>query len=172
MGRSEEGLWLGPASAYALFGAATAAPEKAEDEYLQLLDQEMDRYPYLFAASEDGDTYGWLREFGCYSPVIHLQQTDGTSSPHRPFTEENNRRGIIQGDNVLRAIDAAYSAEPEAGMPPRGEDTYLTLEIFAGTADIPVDIIRGLAESVEYWRRYIPEDGLTIQELLERQKSL
>ena len=171
-GRLPMGVWLGPASAYALFRSAITAPESAEDEYLQRIDQEMDRYPYLFAAYEDGDTYGWLREFGCYSPVIHLQQTDGTSSSHRPFTEANNRRGMIHGDKALQAIGAAYSSEPEAEMPPRCEDIYLTLEIFAGTADIPTDIIRGLAESVEYWRRYIPKDGLTLQELTEGKTPL
>jgi hypothetical protein len=168
----EAGLWLGPASAYALFRAAAAAAKEAESAYLQRVGEEMDRYPYLFAASEDGDTYGWLRELGCYSPVIHLHQTDGTSSSHRPFTEENNRHGIIQGDKLVQALAAAYSAEPGAALPPWCEDIYLTLEVFAGTADLPVDILRGLAESVEYWRRYVPKDGLTIQELLERQESL
>lgn len=170
-GRLETGRWLGPASAYALFRAAIAAPESAEGDCLQRLEQEMDRYPYLFAAWEDGDTYRWLEKLGCYSPVIHLQQTDGLASSHRPFTEENNRRGIIEGEKILRAIAAAYSAEPEAGMPPRCEEIYLTLEIFAGTADFPVDIIRGLAESVDYWRRYIPTDGLTIQEVRAPQNS-
>jgi D-erythrulose 1-phosphate 3-epimerase len=170
-GRLETGRWLGPASAYALFRAAVAAPEGAEDDCLQRLEQEMDRYPHLFAAWEDGDTYRWLEALGCYSPVIHLQQTDGSSSPHRPFTEENNRGGIIRGEKVLQAIAAAYSREPEPRMPPRCEEIYLTLEIFAGTADFPVDIIQGLAESVEYWRRYIPTDGLTTEELLARQKS-
>jgi sugar phosphate isomerase/epimerase len=167
-GRLEAGLWLGSASAYSLFRAAAAAPEKAEDEYLQRLDQEMDRYPYLFAVWADGDAYGWLREMGSYSPVIHLHQTNGTSSSHSPFTEENNRQGIIRGDKVVQAIAAAYSVEPEAGMPPRCEEIYLTLEIFPGKADLPVDIIKGLAESVEYWRRYVPKDGLTIQELFGR----
>jgi sugar phosphate isomerase/epimerase len=171
-GRLGAGLWLGPACAYSLFRAAAAAPERAEKEYLQRLDHEMDRYPYLFASWGDGDTYGWLRELGCYSPVIHLQQTNGTSSSHRPFTEENNRQGIMQGDKVLQAIAAAYSVEPEAGMPPRCEEIYLTLEIFSEAADLPVDIIEGLAESAEYWRRYVPKDGLTIRELLGRQESV
>jgi hypothetical protein len=166
-GRLEAGLWLGPASAYGLFRAAIAAPEKAEDDYLERLNQEMDRYPYLFAAWEDGDGYGWLRRLGCYSPSIHLQQTDGTSSAHRPFTERNNREGTIRGERVLQAIAAAYSAVPEAGMPPPCEDIYLTLEIFSGTADLPVDILTALADSVAYWRQYVPKDGLTIHELLE-----
>jgi sugar phosphate isomerase/epimerase len=166
-GRLASGLWLGPGSAYSLFRSAIAAPENTEDEYLQRLEREMDRYPYLFAAWEDGDTYGWLRELGCYSPVIHLQQTDGTSSSHRPFTEDDNRKGIIHGGEVLHAIAAAYSMEPAEGMPPRCEDIYLTLEMFSGTADFPVDILAGMAESVEYWRRYVPKDGLTLHELLD-----
>jgi hypothetical protein len=169
-GQWEPRLWLGPASAYALFREAAAAPAEQEQEYLQKVEQEMDRYPYLFAAAEDGDTYGWLRVLGCYSPIIHLQQTDGLSSPHRPFTEENNRVGIIRGPEVLQAMAVAYSGEAEAGMPPRCEEVYLTLEIFSGTADLPVDIIKALADSVEYWRRFVPRDGLTLQELLERKE--
>ena len=51
-------------------------------------------------------------------------------------------------------------------MPPPCEDIYLTLEMFSGTADFPVDILAGMAESVEYWRRYVPNDGLTLQDLL------
>ena len=171
-GRLEAGLWLGPTSAYSLFRAGVGASEEAEDEYLRRLDQAMDLYPYLFAEWEDGDTYGWLRELGCYSPVIHLHQTDGISSSHSPFTEENNRKGIIQGDEVVQAISAAYSTLPESGMPPRCEEIYLTLEIFSRTADFPIDIVRGLAESVEYWRRYVPNDGSTIQELLGRLEPL
>lgn len=170
-GRLEKGLWLGPASAYSLFREAGSVLEKEQDDYLRRLNQEMDGYPYMFASIEDADTYAWLRELGCYSPVIHLQQTDGTSSSHRPFTEQNNHDGIIEAKKVLHAIAAAYSAPSESGMPPRCEDIYLTLEIFSGTADLPVDIIAALAESARYWRTYVPEDGLTIQALLERQKS-
>jgi hypothetical protein len=168
-GRLQAGLWLGPRSAYLILQAAAAQEEK-QDEFLQRLDEEMDRYPYLFASWEDGDAYGWMRELGGYSPVIHLQQTDGTTSSHSPFTVENNRQGIIHGHKVLQAIRVAYSAKADLRMPPRCENIYLTLEIFSGTADLSMDILRGLAESVEEWRRYIPEDGLTLQELLGKMK--
>lgn len=171
IGRSEAGLWLGPASAYSIFRSAMVAPQTAVEEYVRRLNSEMDRYPYLFAAWKDGDTYAWLRELACYSPVIHLQQTDGASSSHKPFTKENNRQGIIDGHQVLQAISDAYSSAPQAEMPARCEEICLTLEIFSGTADIPNDILSVLDESVEYWRRFVPEDGLTIQELVGRQTS-
>jgi hypothetical protein len=51
-------------------------------------------------------------------------------------------------------------------MPLRCEEIYLTLEIFSGTADLPTEIIEKLAESVTYWRRYVPEDGLRLGELI------
>ena len=51
-------------------------------------------------------------------------------------------------------------------MPPLCEEVYLTLEIFAGTAELPVDIINKLKDSVAYWRQFIPEDGLTLDKLV------
>jgi hypothetical protein len=164
-GKLERGLWLGPDAAYTHFRAA-AAPESQEEVDLQWVEEEMDRYPYLFASFEDGDTYLWLRRFGCYSPIIHLQQTDGKSSSHRPFTEEDNRQGIIRAEEVLQALADSYHRQPEPDMPPRCQEIYLTLEIFPSTADLPNEILHRLAESVAYWRRYIPEDGLSLGELL------
>jgi sugar phosphate isomerase/epimerase len=164
-GKLERGLWLGPDAAYTHFRNAAAAPRSQEEDHLRQLEAEMARHPYLFASVEDGDTYLWLRRFACYSPIIHLQQTDGNSSSHRPFTEENNRQGIIRPENVLQAIADSYNCQPEPEMPPRCEEIYLTLEIFSTTADLPNEIIERLAESVAYWRRYIPEDGLCLEEL-------
>jgi sugar phosphate isomerase/epimerase len=165
-GRLEPGLWLGPDAAYTHFRHAAAAPESQKESYLQRVEEDMDRYPYLFASFEDGDTYLWLRRFACYSPIIHLQQTDGNSSSHRPFTQENNRQGIIRAEEVLQAMAGSYNRQPEPDMPPRCEELYLTLEIFPRTADLPSEIIERLAESVRYWRRYVPKDGLRLGELL------
>jgi hypothetical protein len=165
-GKFQPGLWLGPDSAYARFRQAAAAPEAEENAYLRRVEAEMDRCPHLFAAPEDGDTYLWLERLGCYSPIIHLQQTDGKSSPHRPFTEEYNRRGIVRAEKVLEATAAAYSQQPEPGLPPHCEEIYLTIEVFSGTADLPRDILDRLADTVAYWRKYVPKDGLTLQELI------
>jgi len=165
-GKLEPGLWLGPDSAYACLKEAAAAPGAEEAANLRRLEAEMDRFPHLFAKPEDGDTYVWLERLACYSPIIHLQQTEGKSSPHRAFTEEENQRGIIRADKVLKAIATACAQEPELDLPPHTPEIYLTIEVFSGTADLPHDILDRMAETVAYWRKYVPRDGLTLQELL------
>lgn len=159
-------LWLGPASAYRIFRQAAAATRAGEARCLRRLDAEMDRFPHLFARPEDGDPYAWLEQLGGYSPIIHLQQTDGRSSSHQPFTEDRNRAGIIHADRVLKAIAKAYAREPLPGLPPQCEAIYLTLEVFSPTAALPAAILEDLAESVAYWRRYIPRDGLRLGGIL------
>ena len=50
---------------------------------------------------------------------------------------------------------------------------YLTLEMFASTSELQQDVNRKLEKTVRYWRRFIPEDGLKLDELinLRRNKS-
>lgn len=166
-GKTTETFWFGSNSAYTLFRQALAASSEHEEAAaIRRLSREMDRFPYCFACEEDGDPYRWLERLACYSPIIHLQQTNGLVSAHQPFTQECNAQGIIWGDAVLRAIASAYEAEPEEGMPPRCDAIYLTLEPFSKTADYPHDIRRRLRESVAYWRQYVPEDGLSLDQLL------
>jgi hypothetical protein len=164
--RKPVGLWLGPSSAYGLLRRAAAAAPGQEEAILQRVEEEMDRTPYLFASYEDGDPYAWLGCLACYSPIIHLQQTSGRSSSHWPFTAERNVEGIIRPEQVLRAIAASYARPEEGGLPPRCRDIYLTLEVFSGTADIPADLIAALEESVAYWRRFVPRDGLPLAEVM------
>ncbi|HEY3417742.1 MAG TPA: TIM barrel protein [Armatimonadota bacterium] len=163
---SLDGCWLGPPSAYRYLREAAAASEDCQSSYLAQAEEEIARHPYLFAGDMDGDPYAWLSRLACYSPIIHLQQTDGKASAHRPFTDEYNRDGLIKPEKVLRAIAEAYAHDEEADLPPRCEKLYLTLEIFSGTADLPVDILSRLQRSVSYWRQAIPEDGLPLAELL------
>ncbi len=157
-------LWLGAKSTFEIFENATV-PDEAT---LDALEADMDNYPYMFAEYDDGDTYTWLSELGCFSPIIHLQQTNGVSSSHLPFTKECNEKGIIRGDKVLRAIASAYSKPDEEGMPEKPKSVYLTLEMFTGTADINRAALMRMRESVEYWRRFIPKDGLRLSELIRR----
>jgi len=42
----------------------------------------------------------------------------------------------------------------------------LTLEIFTPTAERPADTLRHLADSVAYWRRWLPRDGLKLAEII------
>ncbi len=160
------GAWLGPATAYRLVQQAALAPPAPAGALLDQAEAEMRRFPYMFAAEEDGDPYLWLARLGCYSPIIHLQQTNGQGSAHLPFTERWNATGIIHPAQVLAALARSYAAPAPAGLPPRCAEIYLTLEVFAATADLPVDILAGLQASVAYWRRWVPRDGVGLDELL------
>lgn len=160
-----ENMWLGPESAYNIFFNTLKIPALKEDPEIQKIEREMDRYPYLFANDEDGDTYRWLEELGCYSPIMHIQQNDGMASHHAPFTEKNNRTGIIKGDRLLEAIAKSYEQATGKDMPPKCDNIYLSLEIFSANTDMNYDIIKKLRETVTYWRKFIPEDGLRLDEL-------
>jgi D-erythrulose 1-phosphate 3-epimerase len=152
------GVWLGTDRAFALADAEGAA---AWDE----ISSEVEGNPQLFSTVRDGDCYAWLETLGCYSPILHLQQTDGRTSAHLPFTDEHNRRGRITGEGVLCALQRAYERPDQPGMPTRCEDVYLTLEIFSGTTSIMHDLLADCRTSVEYWRRFVPADGLDLAEL-------
>jgi hypothetical protein len=161
-------LWLGPRSAYSLFAEMTKQPVDKQKYYLERMESEMNRYPYLFASEKDGDTYLWLEKLACYSPIIHLQQTNGTSSSHLPFTEEHNKNGIISGKPLLQAISKSYQQADESNMPPQCDEIYLTLEVFSGTSEMNIEIINKIQRSVEYWRTFIPEDGMKLSEAVKR----
>ena len=163
----ETDIWLGSQEAYDRFDAARVAGELSDaacDEILDLMRQA----PRYFESREDTDCYAWLRALGCYSPIIHLQQTEGRSSAHCPFTPEQNRRGKIRGRAVLEALKESYDRPAQAGMPPRCEKIYLTFELFAGTSQTTRSILKEYAQSVRYWRQFIPQDGLPLDELLRR----
>jgi sugar phosphate isomerase/epimerase len=160
--------YLGPDSAYDVFdsacGGSPAAQKNAEDRILR----EMDRFPHMFSSPEDCSLERWLEELGGYSSLIHLQQTDGKSSGHLPFTAKNNETGVVSPRKLLEAIAKCYEKEPRPGMPERCGEIYLTFEIFPHTTDRPREILPPLAESVRYWRKWIPEDGAGLDTLLAR----
>jgi D-erythrulose 1-phosphate 3-epimerase len=137
----------------------------AELSTVESVEAYIQKRPYLFAHPVDGDLYAWLRAFGCYSPIIHLQQTDGTVSAHRPFTAKYNREGIVSPQAVLAALYDSYCL-PDPILPPC-QDIYLTLELFSGTAERPANILANIHDSAAYWRQAVPEDGLTLDQLVE-----
>ena len=102
---SRKSAWFGPERCYYILsqGSSDSDPSRIATDMREMR-MEMDSHPHLFATEKDGDPYAWLGAFGCYSPIIHLQQTDGSSSSHQPFTSERNARGRIFGDKVLEAL--------------------------------------------------------------------
>ncbi len=126
----------------------------------------LDSYAYWFAGPKDADVYEWLAAAGCYSPIVHLQQTDGTYSAHRPFTQKYNESGIIHPQKVLKAIRTSYEAAASEGMPPKVTYILLAFEIFFGVCDSAETIIESMRESVQYWREYLPRDGMTLDQIV------
>jgi sugar phosphate isomerase/epimerase len=119
----------------------------------------------LYAELRDGDPYEWLRALAAYSPIVHLQQTDGTVSAHRPFIRKFNERGVITPPRVLQAIKDSYETPEDEGLPPRVGDIWLTIEVFSGTAQPYAEILANLRETADYWRTAIPKDGATLDKL-------
>lgn len=95
---------------------------------------------------EDRNPYNWLRRFAHLSPVIHLQQTNDRESCHWPFTKKFNRRGIIQAQKVIEALQTSGVKE-----------TLLVLEIFFSLAKNDKQVLDEMRESVNYWRKYVEE---------------
>jgi hypothetical protein len=108
-----------------------------------------------------------LEKTACYAPIIHLQQTNGRSSSHLPFTSANNENGIVKPQAMLKAIAASYSTPSSVQLPPKVDDIYLTFEIFPHTYDTKREILSVLEKSVKYWRQWIPEDGMLLSDLID-----
>lgn len=117
-----------------------------------------------FSKPEDALPANWLERFGSYSPIIHLQQTDGTSSSHQSFTARTQTTGIIHAPDVLRALERSTQQTPLPGFPPKVDHVYLTLEPFLPTACNSRTQLDEIAESVRYWRRYVPVDNMELSE--------
>lgn len=151
-------LWVGTERAHELL---------SRGEVSAVMD-DVAQNPQLFADSpEDSDPYQWLSRFGCYSPIIHMQQTDNNASAHKPFTADCNRTGIIDIKRVLESIRESYEAPERPGMPPRCREIAITVEVFCGTMDSPYALLETLSESARYMRTAIPADGMKLSELTE-----
>ena len=101
----------------------------------------------LHGSAEEADHLAWIRRYGSRSTVIDCQQTDAKSSTHWPFTEEYNRRGVVRGEEVIRAIQDSGAKE-----------ILLAFEIrIAAFHPQEYAYGRSLEESVMYWRRWVHE---------------
>lgn len=157
-------VWLGSDRCRAVVEEARRS-RGDKNELVRGIVREMDTCPHLFAQKRDSDPYAWLAILGCYSPIVHLQQTDGARSIHAPFTAPSNATGIISPERLLQAIATSYRPPVDSSMPPRCTDIYLTLEIFFHTDASTRDIVRDLRESVAHWRTLIPADGAPLDQI-------
>jgi sugar phosphate isomerase/epimerase len=159
-------LWLGPLLAYEKLTAQAKRPTDSDNAFITKFMAFLEPYHYMFAPEEDSDPYKWFRKLGAYSPVVHMQQTDGFSSSHAPFTQETNLTGIINGKELLENLAESYKAPAEKGMPPKTDRIILVFEIFIPNVQSPYDGIENLKETAAYWKQFIPKDGITLEEAL------
>jgi len=166
-GSTPSDIWLGPERAYELLDAVagTAVSPTEREVLVDEIASLTARYPYLFAEKRDSYPYAWIEAVGRYSPIMHLQQTDGVKAGHRGFTPETNRDGIIKPDKVLAAYAKSFAASAEEGMPPPVENLYLSFEVFASNTESNREVLHKLQQSHDYWRQYIPEDGMLLGDL-------
>lgn len=96
---------------------------------------------------EDTDPYAWIRDFAKESPFIHIKQTLLDKGGHWAFTPENNKKGKIQGEEFIRALE-------KAGV----KDTVLLLELsFREREPFESRVVEDIRGSVEYWRSFVKE---------------
>lgn len=163
-GKPAKRVWLGTGKARALYLQA-AAGEMDEDAAVEAILADVQAHPNLFSQPCDWSIDAWVRRLGCYSPIMHLQQSDGKSSPHWPFSREYNEKGVVKAENVLHALLASYQQADDPAMPPKCDEIVLTFEPFISTAGNTYDLLDELKESVAYWRKYVPEDGMRLSEV-------
>ena len=114
-------------------------------------------------SGSDLDYLAWLREFGAYSEIIHLQQTTPDASHHWPFTEEYNRRGHISVPAVLDALRDAHTAAPHSPLarvlsPVRTQ--WLIAELIPGSTRTEEVVLREQTETAAFLRQHVPAGGI------------
>ena len=96
----------------------------------------------------EADHLEWIRRYAPQCDVIDCQQSDTTASHHWPFNEETNKKGVIKGDEVVKAIKDSGAQN----------DILLSFELRSSAYypqdDKHLDILKS---SVDYWRNYVTE---------------
>ncbi len=163
-GRMAFGEWLGPEPVYQEIKEYIQSGKRSDAEFVSEILSSLEQYAYMFADGAESDPYLWIEELGAYSPIVHMQQTDGVKSSHAPFTEETGKDGIITGERMLKSLMQAYEKAGEPGMPEPTDEISLAFEIFISNVQYPQDALENLKDTVAYWRQYIPEDGIPLDE--------
>ena len=130
-----------------------------------------ENHRHLLARPEDGDLYAWVERLRhrC-SPVIHLQQHDGRAAKRPP--PRSPPPATRAGSSIRRAcccaVARSFAGPGFDGAPPPPGEVVLVLEPFLPTACRPAEWLAEIAESVAYWRRFVPEDGCRLGALVAR----
>ncbi len=113
----------------------------------------------------DLDYLEWTRRFAPFAEVIHLQQTTPEASSHWPFTTEYNEKGKVEMDRLMEAIEYAHEnweSSPVSEVMEPVNYNMLILEVIPSSTKSEDNLLRELAESHEYLRQFVPEEGITL----------
>jgi sugar phosphate isomerase/epimerase len=114
----------------------------------------------------DLDYLEWVRRFGAFTEILHLQQTTPDASHHWPFTPDYNERGHVRIPALLEALQwsHAHAAEsPLAGVIAPCDTCILIGEWIPGSTKTEAKLLEELSASARYLRQFIPEGGLTLE---------
>ncbi|MEG1516390.1 MAG: TIM barrel protein [Clostridia bacterium] len=93
------------------------------------------------------DHLNWIRRYAKQADVIDCQQSTTSTSCHWPFTEENNQKGVIRGEEVVSVIKKSTE-----------KDILLAFELrCAAFYPQEYDFLDNLAQSVAYWRQFVDQ---------------
>lgn len=94
---------------------------------------------------DDINPYEWLKNFANKSPVVHLKQKIKNDFGHLPFTEKNNKKGIIRNQRVINILSKSKLKMHE-----------LVLELsFKERSSVEKKLKSDIAQSVRYWKNSI-----------------
>ena len=109
---------------------------------------DVDHGNHLSGNKKDSDPYEWLKKFCSISPSIHIKQKTRNVFGHKPFTKENNKKGIIKPKKVVDILKK-YNKKSI-------KEYYLYFE-FSFREREPFDSksIKDIRESIKYWKKYL-----------------
>ena len=113
----------------------------------------------------DLDYTEWVRRFGAFSEVIHLQQTTPEGSHHWPFTDRCNAQGQVRMERLLEALQSSVrnaAASPVAAVLAPVERAFLIGEIIPGSTKTEQALLEELSISSAYLQQFVPDEGLEI----------
>lgn len=113
----------------------------------------------------DLDYLEWIRRFGAYTEILHLQQTTADGSHHWPFTPDFNEKGHIRIPAVLEALEWSHrhaAESPLTGVLQPCDTCILIGEWIPGSTKTEGKLLDELSLSAKYLRDFVPEGGLKL----------
>ena len=106
---------------------------------------------------KDFEPYGLLEKYLPLSSQLHLKQTSLDKRKNGTFTKQNNAKGLINGDKVVKLLDKYIDDDKKV-------DFEIILELNARERE-PDDskICEEVSESLDYWREALEKNNINYE---------